>query len=67
MRGSGRKDSQALHIVSAWSKEEGICLGQVTTQEKSRKITAIPQLLKMLNISKHIITIDTMGTQVDIA
>ena len=67
MRGSGRKDSQALHIVSAWSKEDGICLGQITTQEKSNEITAIPQLLKMLNISKHIVTIDAIGTQVDIA
>lgn len=67
MRGSGREDKKALHIVSAWSKEEGICLGQVTVNEKSNEITAIPQLLRMLNISRQIVTIDAMGTQTAIA
>ena len=67
MRGSKREGTQALHIVSAWSKEDGICLGQVSTKEKSNEITAIPELLKMLNISKHIVTIDAMGTQRAIA
>ncbi len=67
MRGSGNNHTKALHIVSAWSKEDGICLGQVTTEKKSNEITAIPQLLKTLNITRHIVTIDAMGTQTAIA
>lgn len=67
MRGSGNDHTKALHIVSAWSKEDGICLGQVTTEKKSNEITAIPQLLKTLNITRHIVTIDAMGTQTAIA
>lgn len=63
MRGSGSKDTKPLHIVSAWLKEDGVCLGQVTVNEKSNEITAIPELLKMLNINGQIVTIDAMGTQ----
>lgn len=63
MRGSGTKDTKPLHIVSAWLKEDGVCLGQVTVNEKSNEITAIPELLKMLNINGQIVTIDAMGTQ----
>ena len=67
MRGSGREETKALHVVSAWLKEDGICLGQVTVNEKSNEITAIPELLKTLNISRQIVTIDAMGTQTAIA
>jgi len=56
----------ALHIVSAWASEEGIALGQVATEEKSNEITAIPQLLKQIDLAHTIITIDAMGCQKDI-
>src|SRR3954447_22950656 len=55
-----------LHIVSAWASEEGIALGQVATEEKSNEITAIPQLLKQIDLTNTIITIDAMGCQKDI-
>jgi predicted transposase YbfD/YdcC len=60
------KDLGALHIVSAWASEEGIALGQVATDDKSNEITAIPQLLQQIDLSKALITIDAMGCQKDI-
>jgi predicted transposase YbfD/YdcC len=56
-----------LHIVSAWASEHGIALGQVATEEKSNEITAIPLLLKQIELTKTLITIDAMGCQKDIA
>jgi predicted transposase YbfD/YdcC len=56
-----------LHIVSAWSSENGIVLGQVRTDMKSNEITAIPELFKLLDLEGSIVTIDAMGCQVDIA
>src|ERR1700722_1843932 len=55
-----------LHIVSAWASEQGIALGQVATEEKSNEITAIPELLKQIDLTDTIITIDAMGCQKDI-
>jgi predicted transposase YbfD/YdcC len=57
------KDWGALHIVSAWASEEGIALGQVATDAKSNEITAIPQVLEQIDLSKSLITIDAMGCQ----
>jgi predicted transposase YbfD/YdcC len=56
-----------LHIVSAWASEEGIALGQVATEEKSNEITAIPELLKQIDLTGTLITIDAMGCQKEIA
>jgi predicted transposase YbfD/YdcC len=56
-----------VHIVSAWASEQGIALGQVTTDEKSNEITAIPVLLAQIELKKTLITIDAMGCQKDIA
>ena len=56
-----------LHIVSAWASEEGIALGQVATEEKSNEITAIPELLKQIELTDSLITIDAMGCQKEIA
>ena len=56
-----------LHIVNAWASEHGIAWGQVATEEKSNEITAIPQLLKQIELHKTLITIDAMGCQKDIA
>lgn len=52
-----------LHIVSAKASEEGIALGQVATEEKSNEITAIPQLLRRIDLANSVITIDAMGCQ----
>lgn len=56
-----------LHVVSAWASEHGIALGQVATEEKSNEITAIPLLLKQIELTRTVITIDAMGCQKDIA
>ena len=56
-----------LHVVSAFSVECGIVLGQLACEEKSNEITAIPKLLEMLEINGCIVTIDAMGTQTEIA
>jgi predicted transposase YbfD/YdcC len=57
----------AIDMVSAWACANHLVLGQVKVDEKSNEITAIPQLLKALEISGCIITIDAMGCQTEIA
>lgn len=58
---------RAIHVVSAWASDNGLVLGQCKTEEKSNEITAIPELLKQLDIKGCIVTIDAMGTQKKIA
>src|SRR6516164_6584537 len=53
----------ALHCVSVWASDFGLSLGQVACDEKSNEITAIPELLRLVDIKGTIITIDAMGTQ----
>lgn len=57
----------AIHMVSAWSSENGLVLGQEKTAEKSNEITAIPKLLDVLELKGCIVTIDAMGCQTAIA
>jgi len=57
----------ALHCVSVWASDFGLSLGQVACEEKSNEITAIPELLRLVDIRGAIITIDAMGTQKAIA
>lgn len=63
------KDSnkRPLHVVSAFSDECEMVLGQLACEEKSNEITAIPKLLEVLEIKGCIVTIDAMGTQTEIA
>ncbi len=56
-----------LHVVSAFSAECGLVLGQLACAEKSNEITAIPRLLDILELNGCIVTIDAMGTQSEIA
>lgn len=56
-----------MHMVSAWLSEFGLKLAQVATEEKSNEITAIPELMRLIDLKGAIITIDAMGTQVAIA
>ena len=55
------------HIVSAWAAENGLTLGQVKVDEKSNEITAIPELLRVLELGGCIVTIDAMGCQKTVA
>ena len=57
----------AIHMVSAWASANGITLGQRKVDAKSNEITAIPELLEMLNVTGCIVTIDAMGCQKKIA
>ena len=57
----------ALHLVSAWATESGLVLGQVATDAKSNEITAIPALLRLLDLEGATVTIDAMGCQTAIA
>jgi predicted transposase YbfD/YdcC len=61
------KGKSALHLVHAWATANHLLLGQVAVDEKSNEITAIPKLLKMLEIAGAIVTIDAMGCQKEIA
>jgi len=63
-RASGKA---AIHMVSAWVHENHAVFGQIRTEDKSNEITAIPQLLEMLNLKAATVTIDAMGCQKDIA
>lgn len=62
-----KSNKAAIHMVHAWAAENGLLLGQIKTSEKSNEITAIPELLKILEIKGCIVTIDAMGCQRDIA
>jgi predicted transposase YbfD/YdcC len=57
----------ALHSVTVWASEFGLSLGQVACAEKSNEITAIPEVLRLVDIKGAIITIDAMGAQKAIA
>jgi predicted transposase YbfD/YdcC len=65
--GSPARGIRALHLVSAWAAEHSLTLGQVATEEKSNEITAIPQLLELLDLKGALVTIDAMGCQKAIA
>jgi predicted transposase YbfD/YdcC len=67
VRGSGRNTLGPLHLVSAWASEHHLSLGQVATAAKSNEITAIPELLELLDLHGAIVTIDAMGCQKAIA
>jgi len=69
LRGTGRSTARlkALHLVSAWAGQTGLTLGQVAVDTKSNEITALPELLKLLDLHEKIVTSDAMGCQKDIA
>src|SRR3954451_11015306 len=62
-----KNDLGALHVVTAWAGELGLALGQQACAEKSNEITAIPELLKKIDVRGGIVTIDAMGAQKAIA
>jgi predicted transposase YbfD/YdcC len=62
-----RSGKAAIHMVSAWATQNHLVLGQLKTEEKSNEITAIPELLRLLDVSGCLVTIDAMGCQRTIA
>jgi predicted transposase YbfD/YdcC len=60
-------DGRPVHMVSAFSSEERIVLGQEKVDDKSNEITAIPKILEWLDVKDHTVTIDAMGCQYAIA
>ena len=58
---------KAIHMISAWANAQKLVLGQRKVDDKSNEITAIPELIKVLELSGCIVTIDAMGTQKNIA
>jgi predicted transposase YbfD/YdcC len=60
-------DLGPLHVVTAWAGEYGLALGQETCGAKSNEITAIPELLRKIDVRGGIVTIDAMGAQKAIA
>lgn len=69
VRGSGNKTQghPAIHLVSAWATQNRLMLAQVKTAEKSNEITAIPEVLNMIDVKGATVTIDAMGCQTEIA
>ncbi len=67
LRRSHDKNQKPLHLVSAFAAENRLVLSQQAVDDKSNEITAIPELLRMLDVKKAIVTIDAMGCQKEIA
>ena len=65
--GGGHTGLTALHLVHAFATENGICLAQQAVDIKSNEITAIPELLALLDLKGALVTIDAMGCQKDVA
>lgn len=65
LRGSRgwNEEDRPLHLLHAWSTELGVCLGQVSVDEKSNEITAFPKLIERLELKGTIVTTDALNTQ----
>jgi predicted transposase YbfD/YdcC len=66
-RGSRGPDGTCLHLVSAWAAEGRLTLAQVAVADKSNEITAIPELLKILDLQGALVSIDAIGCQKEVA
>jgi len=60
-------EKSAIHMISAWCRSNQLVLGQLATEEKENEITALPKLLKLLDLRGAVVTIDAMGCQKKIA
>jgi len=67
LRRARTKKDQLKYVVSAWAQSNGLVLGQLKVADKSNEITALPELLRVLELSGCIVTIDAMGCQKNIA
>lgn len=57
------KEKSALHMISAWSSNASVVVGQIKSNGKSNEITSIPELLKLLQLKGCIVTMDAMNCQ----
>ena len=60
-------DQSVKYVVSAWAESNGLVLGQLKVSDKSNEITALPELLRVLELAGCIVTVDAMGCQKKIA
>lgn len=67
LRRALNKDQSIKYVVSAWAESNNLVLGQLKVSDKSNEITALPRLLRVLELSGCIVTIDAMGCQKKIA
>ena len=67
LRRSGGAQQSPVHLVSAWAAGNRLVLGQLRTAQKSNEITAVPELLRRLELAGCIVTLDAMGCQKTIA
>jgi predicted transposase YbfD/YdcC len=67
LRGTRGPDSTCLHLVSAWATQQRLTLAQVAVEDNSNEITAIPELLRMLDLKGALVSIDAIGCQTEIA
>lgn len=69
MRGTSSSDKglSAIHMLNAWSHDQGICLGHMKVDDKSNEIPAVPKLMELLDLKGTIVTADAMNTQKDTA
>jgi len=67
LRRALNRDQSIKYVVSAWAESNGLVLGQLKVADKSNEITAVPELLRVLELSGCIVTIDAMGCQKKIA
>lgn len=67
LRRALNKDQSVKYVVSAWAESNGLVLGQLKVADKSNEITAVPELLRVLELSGCIVTTDAMGCQKKIA
>jgi len=67
LRRALNKDQSIQYVVSAWAENNGLVLGQLKVADKSNEITAVPELLRALELSGCIVTVDAMGCQKKIA
>src|SRR5580658_2505478 len=67
LRRALNQDQSIQYIVSAWAESNSLVLGQLKVADKSNEITALPELLRVLELSGCIVTMDAMGCQKKIA
>ena len=67
LRRAGKKGQSIKYIVNAWARDNGLVLGQLKVADKSNEITAVPELLRALELAGCIVTVDAMGCQKKIA
>jgi len=67
LRRALNRDESPKYVVSAWAESNNLVLGQLKVEEKSNEITAVPELLRVLELAGCIVTVDAMGCQKKIA